>query len=204
MIKLLRPTKAEINELPPFDGLPMRSITLVNNETALKLATQALAKADCLGFDTESKPTFRPGERSDGPHLIQLATANRAFLFPATYPAGVELVLEILQSPLVKKVGFGLSGDRTLFRKKYQANLSHLVDLSVTLKTAAKLKQPIGAQASVAMLLGHRLSKKGQTSNWAAPVLKEYQLQYAANDAYAAYCVNQAMEQRAAQVREGN
>ncbi|MCK6390389.1 MAG: hypothetical protein L6Q40_05105, partial [Azonexus sp.] len=64
----------DLATLPVYPGVSLAEIVLVNTEAALAEATRALPNADVLGFDSESKPVFRKGEVSTGPHLIQLAT----------------------------------------------------------------------------------------------------------------------------------
>lgn len=73
-------------ELPAYPGIGLDRITLVVSDTLAASALRALMAADAIGFDTESKPTFLKGEASTGPHLIQLATENHAYLFPISRP----------------------------------------------------------------------------------------------------------------------
>jgi hypothetical protein len=65
-----------------------------------------------LGFDTESKPTFARNEVSGGPHVVQLATVRRAFIFQLHDARCSALVGELLAAESVVKVGFGLGDDR--------------------------------------------------------------------------------------------
>ncbi|MGE5769647.1 MAG: 3'-5' exonuclease domain-containing protein 2, partial [Betaproteobacteria bacterium] len=59
-------------ELPAYPGLPLAQVVLVETAEQAGAAQAALMAADAIGFDTESKPTFRKGEVSTGPHLVQL------------------------------------------------------------------------------------------------------------------------------------
>ena len=70
-----------------------------------------------FGFDTESKPTFTKGEVSTGPHLIQLATLDKAYLFQVNSES-LAFLAPILNNPERIKVGFGRKSDFQLFRKK--------------------------------------------------------------------------------------
>ena len=186
-----RPTKQEISAMPLFIGMPIEHICIVDNPCSLELAQKALAGVKLLGFDTESKPTFATGEKSTGPHLIQFANADQAFLIPVKYEAGLKLALDIAADSSVLKVGFGVAGDKALFRRRFDAPLNHVQDLSKTLKTAFQLPQAVGARAAIAILYGHRLSKSSQRSNWAQWPLSESQIHYAANDAFAAFAAYQ-------------
>jgi len=71
-------------ELPLYPGIGLERIVLVDSEALAEVASAALLAADVIGLDTESKPTFLKGEESTGPHLIQLATDERAYLFPVS------------------------------------------------------------------------------------------------------------------------
>ena len=186
-----RPTKQDVRAMPLFEGLTLDNIVIVEDSPSLARAQSALSGHTILGFDTESKPTFKPGQRSLGPHLIQFATEDQAVLIPIDYQDGVDYALSIIENSDVIKVGFGLSGDRQLFRKKFGVELANSSDLCKKLKREYRFSQPVGAQAAVALAFGQRLSKASQRSNWSAWPLDENQIRYAANDAYSALAVHQ-------------
>ncbi len=77
----LLPNKEEINKLPLFKNLDASHIYVLSSLKHCLPLQYELVTATVLGFDSESKPTFRRGEISTGPHLIQLATAEKVFLF---------------------------------------------------------------------------------------------------------------------------
>ena len=91
----------------------MDRILLVATPQAAAQALAELQGVRVLGFDTESKPTFLKGEVSDGPHVVQFAVANRAWVFQLHDPVCRAAVADLLASTQVTKVGFGLDGDRT-------------------------------------------------------------------------------------------
>ena len=188
-----RPTKEQIQALPSYTGLMLANIHIVETEDDAEKALAALNNKACLGFDTESKPTFRKGEVSAGPTLIQLSTALDAYLFPTRFPSAVSAAKDLLSNPEIKKVGFGLKGDNKELRSKLNIVISNTEDLSLTLKRIARERNPIGARAAVAMVLNARLGKGAQTSNWGAYPLKEHQILYAANDAHSAICIKIAL-----------
>ncbi|MEH6443270.1 MAG: 3'-5' exonuclease [Oceanospirillaceae bacterium] len=190
-----RPTKEQIRELPIYAGLTMEQITIVECESDVATALTALANEALLGFDTESKPTFLKGEVSGGPTLIQLATATQAFLFPTRFPCAVAAAKTLLNDANIKKVGFGLKGDKKELRSKFGIDIANIQDLAVDLRILIGEKGDIGARAAVAMLLMQRLSKGAQKSNWGAFPLKEHQIEYAANDAHAAICVANRLQE---------
>lgn len=188
-----RPTKEQISELPLYIGLGLSDIYIVENELDAAQAIETLKSEISLGFDTESKPIFQKGEVSPGPSLIQLATETKAFLFPVRFPSAVAAAKKILTNPKIKKIGFGIKDDNKELRNKLDIDICNTQDLSVTLKQLAGEKNTIGARAAVAMVLGKRLGKGAQRSNWGAYPLKEHQILYAANDAHAAICVERAL-----------
>lgn len=174
-------------ELPPYPGITLADVTLVTSEALATAAQAALLAADAIGFDTESKPTFLKGEVSTGPHLVQLATDTHAWLFPTSLAQGVVALKAVLESPQVKKIGFGLGNDRSALRTRLGIELNDLLDLGEVLRGPGH-RGTVGAKMAVAHFFGQRLqkSKKTGTSNWATPRLSERQILYAANDAHVA------------------
>lgn len=170
-------------ELPPYAGLGLEDILLVRTGEEAERAVAALMAADFVGFDTESKPTFRKGEVSDGPHLIQLATDNRAFLFHVRSGVSLDGVRRVLESPRILKVGFGLRDDLVRLRDKLGIDVANVLDLAVALRQ--NKRGDVGAKSAVASFFGQNLrkSKRISTTNWANPNFSEGQLRYAGDDA---------------------
>jgi len=174
-------------ELPAYQGIQLDQVTLVVSTALAASALTALMAADAIGFDTESKPTFRKGEASTGPHLVQLATDAHAYLFPISRAGDVRALQEILESHAVLKVGFGLGNDRSVLKSRLNITPNRLLDLGEKLRGPGH-RGTVGAKVAVAHFFGQKLqkSKKTGTSNWASPNLGERQLLYAANDAHVA------------------
>ena len=170
-------------ELPPYPGIRLDDVTLIKSQQAALEALTILLAVDVLGFDTESKPTFRKGEESTGPHLIQLATDDKAWLFPLTAQFDVSILKPLLESPHILKAGFGLKDDVKRLASKFGVEMQGVVDLSVALRGIQK--QDFGAKSSVAYFFGQKLqkSKKISTTNWANARFSPAQVLYAANDA---------------------
>ncbi|XQW83864.1 3'-5' exonuclease [Thalassotalea piscium] len=189
-----RPTKEQIRELPTYEGICLENIIVVTNKDDANHALAELGKHSCLGFDTESKPCFKKGEVSDGPHLIQLATTSKAFLFPTKFFSHFSEIATILSDPKIKKVGFGLKEDKKLLFRKFGIELINSEELSSKVKNFAQVKDPVGARVAVAMFFNQRLPKGAQKSNWSIFPLKDHQKRYAANDAYSALLIELAME----------
>lgn len=176
--------------LPPYDGIGLADVRLVKTDEDAAAALAALSGADVLGFDTESKPTFQKGEESTGPHLVQLATDDIAYLFQIgrSVPAPIAALLRtVLESPAILKVGFGLGDDVKRIRSKLAIEPANVLDLSNTLRRRGE-RNPLGAKTAVARFFGRELkkSKRITTTNWSLPRLSEQQILYAADDAHVA------------------
>jgi 3'-5' exonuclease len=192
--QLPTPDKDAIALLPLFARLGPAQITVVITEAQAQVAMAALLQAPAWGFDTESKPTFHVGEVSDGPHVLQLSTSMHAWVFLLHEPGVRTVAAQLLSHPGIPKVGFGLGDDRKRILKKLGVPPADVLDLNTTFRERGYRKD-MGVKGAVAVLFGQRFvkSKKAATSNWANLVLTEAQVVYAANDAYAAICVFEAL-----------
>ena len=188
------PDKEAIALLPPFERLGLDRITLVNTGKQAALAYDALVAAHAWGFDTESKPTFKVGEISDGPHVLQLSTREQAWVFQLHDPDCRAVAADLLARNGIAKAGFGLGDDRKRIIQKLGIEPEGILELNAVFH-ARGYRKDMGVKGAVAVLFNQRFqkSKKAATSNWANPRLSESQLVYAANDAYAAICVWEAL-----------
>jgi ribonuclease D len=188
--RLDTPDKETIALLPPFERLGLDRITLVNTGKQAGIAHDALVAAPAWGFDTESKPTFRVGEASDGPHVLQLATRERAWVFQLHEPECRAVAADLLARQGIAKAGFGLGDDRKRIIQKFGVEPAGILELNAIFR-AQGYRKDMGVKGAVAVLFNQRFqkSKKAATSNWANERLSESQLIYAANDAYAAFRV---------------
>jgi hypothetical protein len=100
---LLTPDKEHINLLDSFDRLGLDQIQLVATAEQAKAALEALQNEKVLGFDTESKPTFAKNEVSTGPHIVQLATLQKAWIFQLENTECRRAVGLLLESPHIIK-----------------------------------------------------------------------------------------------------
>ena len=177
--------------LPPYDGLRLADVRIVRTPLDAAAALAALSQADVIGFDTESKPTFAKGEVSTGPHLVQLATDELAYLFQIGSAASAQVALEVLkpvlESEAILKVGFGLGDDLKRLRAKLGIEAKNVLDLATAMRRRGE-RNTLGAKTAVARFFGQRLQKSRRitTTNWALPHLSEKQVLYAADDAHVA------------------
>jgi len=188
------PDKEAIALLEPFERLGLDQIEVVSTAGRAAQALKDLTGATVLGFDTESKPTFAKNEASDGPHIVQLATLHKAWIFQLEDAECRRAVGLLLSSPVVTKAGFGLGDDQRRIIRKLGTDLQGVLDLNVVFRERGYRKD-MGVRGAVAVMFNKRFlkSKKAATSNWANERLTEAQIIYAANDAYGAFRVYQAL-----------
>jgi ribonuclease D len=188
------PDKEQIALLEPFDRLGLDRIRLVSTAREALEARDELSHATVWGFDTESKPTFLQGEVSEGPHVVQLATSHKAWVFQLHDLDCRAVVAGLLAQPGVTKAGFGLGDDKKRITHKLGVEPIDVLELNTIFRERGYRKD-MGVKGAVAVLFNRRYikSKKAATSNWSNARLTEAQLVYAANDAYAAARVYHAL-----------
>jgi RNA polymerase sigma factor for flagellar operon FliA len=190
---LSTPSAAD-DALPPYQGLSLAEVRMVRTSEDAEAALAALGGADAIGFDTESKPTFQKGEVSTGPHLVQLATDEHAYLFQigtlsgdaAARLPGIAVLRTVLESGTILKVGFGLGDDKRRLHAKLGIETNNVLDLATALRRGER--NAWGAKTAVERFFGQRLQKSRRitTTNWAMPRLSDKQILYAADDAHVA------------------
>ena len=101
-------TKDEINALPlvAYEG----AYTLVDNDSLLEQVLPDLRAESILGFDTESRPSFKKGQNFPV-SLIQLGGANHVWLFQIHKLNDMDGLWEILAHPQIKKAGVAIADD---------------------------------------------------------------------------------------------
>lgn len=172
-------TKDEVMERPlmSFEG----KIVIAADEKSIAEAVAEINEHEVVGFDTESKPTFKKGQQRNI-SLIQVAIPNKVFLLRTMKDGMTNPVHRLLENESILKVGIGLLDDYNLLNKMRRFTPTGFEDLNDTLEDLGA--QNIGARNLAAMILNIRISKSAQTSNWESEVLSEKQLKYAATDAW--------------------
>ncbi len=177
----VRMTREEIHRLPirHFTG----AIHAVDSPDTVEKAVAELRKDQILGFDTESRPSFRRGE-SYPVSILQLAGQNAAWIFHLRRIGdGRSALWELLSDPAILKVGVAIAHDLAKLQAIAPLEPASFVDLSAV---AARLGiQNSGLRGLCAIVLGFRISKGAQRSNWSREPLTPTQLIYAATDAWA-------------------
>ena len=141
-----------------------------------------LRRQKILGFDTESRPVFSPGQRNNGVALLQLSGPKKAYLFRVQTLGMRRSLCALLASEKVIKVGAACLDDVRGLQRIHGFKAAGFVDLQkiawewgIRDKSVKKL---------AANILGCRISKAQQLSNWEASCLTEAQCKYAATDAW--------------------
>lgn len=156
-------------------------IVVVDNDDMVDAACEDLQRYERIGFDTETRPSFRAGV-SYKVSLLQLSTPDTCYLFRLCKIRLSNRILKILGSRRILKVGADVSGDIRQLRELREFNADGFVDLQheasrwgIEEKSLRKLS---------AIVLGERVSKAQRLSNWEATALTEQQQDYAATDAW--------------------
>ena len=173
-------SKEEINDLPlrRYEG----EIKVVRTEKQLARALKEMGSDPLLGFDTETRPVFKKGKKPGPPALLQLATAECAYVFQLNILPFTEGLCRLLASKSVVKTGVAVRDDILGLQKHARFKPNGFVDLSDV--TANHNLQTHGLRNMAANLLGFRISKSAQCSNWAKDHLAPQQITYAATDAW--------------------
>jgi ribonuclease D len=172
-------SKAEINELPliSWEG----NIQILNTSDEMAAAVEKLKGETVLGFDTETRPTFKKGDYYP-PALIQLGTTDCVYLFRISLTNSLTPLLPILESNTILKTGVAIKDDVKELRKMQDfrpAGFVEIADITLTLGYENR-----GLRALAGLLIGGRISKAAQVSNWARSELDNKQIRYAATDAW--------------------
>ncbi len=168
-----------------IESLPVMTwsggIVVVDKPELVEPAVTELMQHDILGFDTETRPSFRKGEYHPVA-LIQLSTASTVYLFRLNLIGFPVPLQQLLANQAVIKVGIGLDNDLPELKKLHRFVPAGFVDLNKVVTSLGFINT--GAKKLTALILGYRLSKTKQTSNWESEILTPGQLSYAAIDAW--------------------
>jgi ribonuclease D len=156
-------------------------IIMINSDVEIAPALDFLRSEPLIGFDTETKPSFRKGEVYQV-SLLQLATPNYALLFRLHSLTDFSLIKDFFQNENYKKIGVAIRDDIKGLQKTFAFEPKGFVELSEMAKSA-NLKN-FGLKGMTEEVLNLTLSKKAKLSNWEAKDLKTDQRLYAATDAW--------------------
>jgi len=173
-------SKEAIAELP-IEDFTGRVIQIITEKDTQK-AVDYLMQYSCVGFDTETRPSFKKGQRYKV-SLMQVATEDTCFLFRLNY-IGIPFPLEeFLKSNKIQKIGLSLKDDFGALRKRTDFEPVNFLDLQSYVGQFGI--EDASLQKIYAILFKKKISKGQRLTNWDADVLTESQQKYAALDAWA-------------------
>ena len=170
----------ELANLPiqRFEG----DVFVLSAPDAIERALADIGGEAVVGFDTETRPSFRKGE-SYPPCLVQVATARAVYLFPLQRQDFSGAIAALLSAREIIKVGISVAEDLRRLKALFPAQEASVLDAGAVARRHG-LRQT-GLRNLAAIFLGIRIPKGKRTSNWAAPNLSAAQIIYAATDAWA-------------------
>lgn len=172
-------SKEDINSLDL--GRYLGEIVLIDTDNDLHKACEEISKCSIIGIDTETKPSFRKGI-VNSVALLQIATDKRVYIIRLKLVKMSKELASIFSNKNIIKVGIAVRDDLKDLKKIYHFEEKSVVDLNVL---APKLGfESIGAKKLSALVLGFRISKRQQVSNWELEKLSHAQINYAATDAW--------------------
>ncbi|HET9487472.1 MAG TPA: 3'-5' exonuclease [Chryseosolibacter sp.] len=172
-------TAEEINSLPlrTFSG----KTTVVSDPLQLEKIVKEVEYHDVVGFDTETRPSFKKGQVFQV-SLLQLAIPRKVFLIRLNYTGVTEELASLFANSGIIKTGVGIRDDLKALQRLRNFDPVNCHDLSSLAKAAGLQVESV--KKLTALLLGFRISKSAQTSNWEVPTFTQKQIEYAATDAW--------------------
>lgn len=175
--------KEILNNLPvvSYPG-GIGAVTVVDTVEKAREAVDDLMQCRCIGFDTETRPSFQRGQ-TNKVALLQLSTGPHCYLFRLNRPGIFEIVRPLLQNPDIIKIGLSVHDDYNALRRRGDIDPCGFLDLQDYCRSFHITD--ISLQKIYAIIFGERISKSQRLTNWEAEHLNESQQIYAAIDAWA-------------------
>ena len=181
-------SKAEINQLPLLQF--SEAVHVIRKDSELEAALIGLADNDLLGFDIETRPAFRKGQ-CYLPSLLQLAGREAVYLFQLRRLTDLRPLFALLEDARLLKAGVSIRHDLAELQGLQPFEPAGFCDLGKMAK--AKGFRNTGLRPLAALLLGLRVGKGAQVTNWARDQLTPRQITYAAIDAWVSRRLYQAV-----------
>ena len=182
------PAESDLRQTISHDelmGLPILRyagpVHVVATPADLRHALRDIRREKIVGFDTETRPTFRKGQ-FHLPSLVQIGASRAVWLFQLARLDCSKPLAEVFSSPRVVKAGVALARDLSDLQKVFPFQAENVVDLGDVAKQHAI--QQTGVRNLAGLFLRGRITKGARTSNWSAPALTPSQVTYAATDAW--------------------
>lgn len=170
-----------------LSGLPLRAfpgeIGVIDSVgKAFDEAMRYLERQTLLGFDTETRPSFSPDQPHYGTALLQLSGPKKCFLFRINKMGVPPRLCRLLSKSEIIKVGAAILDDIRGLQKVHGFTAGGFVDLQKEVWQYGILDKSV--KKMTAIILGYKISKTQQLSNWEASSLSDAQMRYAATDAW--------------------
>lgn len=172
----------EAIETMPLASFPGEICVIDSLSEDYRQAVRYLKRQKILGFDTETKPCFTPRTPNPGVALLQLSGGGKAFLFRIKSLGMQRALCNILANPDIVKVGAATTDDVRGLQRYAKFKPASFVDLQKIVPEWGIRDKSVKKMAAI--ILGVKVSKTQQLSNWEADTLSEPQMKYAATDAW--------------------
>lgn len=156
-------------------------IVIVDSDEGIAAACSDLQSYDTIGFDTETRPSFKAGI-TNKVALLQLSTRNRCYLIRLNKMKLHNALLKILSNPNILKIGADVAGDLRSLHVLRHFNERGFIDLQQIAHNWGIEEKSLRKMSAI--VLGQRVSKAQRLSNWEAGALTPQQQMYAATDAW--------------------
>ncbi len=169
----------EIQSLPlrAFEG----QVVVISDPEKVPEAFEEIRTHRYVGFDTETKPVFVRGHYNKVA-ILQLALPDKVFIIKLRAMGLPDTIVDFFQDHRIQKAGVAIRDDIKALQHLKRFKPEGFVELAALSKEAGLEVESVKKLA--ALLLGFRISKSAQTSNWEADQLNEKQISYAATDAW--------------------
>lgn len=181
MIQYTHTIKKEEISLLPLEEFVGRIIVIETEKDSTK-AIEYLSQFSIVGFDTETRPSFKKGVRYKI-SLMQISTHEACFLFRLNRIGIPEVLEKFLANEQVQKIGLSLRDDFGAIKKRTEIKPANFLDLQNYVGQYGI--EDASLQKIYAILFQKKISKGQRLTNWEADVLTEQQKRYAALDAWA-------------------
>lgn len=181
MVLIQSNIEKDIVQTLPDVLFPGRTIVIDSEENA-KLAVNKLSQLNKVGFDTETRPSFKKGMLFKVA-LVQLSTLDTCYLFRLNKIGFPDCLLDFFKNPNVLKIGLSLRDDFLSLHRRKDFTPAGFVDLQTYVHEMGI--EDMSLQKIYAILFHKKISKSQRLTNWESDILDERQMIYAATDAWA-------------------
>lgn len=176
------PDKLENLPFKEYDG----EIIVINSLKAFTEVIEELEQEEALGFDTETKPSFKRGE-NNSIAILQLSTKDKAYIFQLHLAKFPQRLFDLLANEEIIKVGVAVRDDILGLQRIQKFKPGAFIDLQDYVSYFGI--EDNGLKKLVGNVLGFRISKRQRLSNWENEILDRGQLKYAAMDAWSSLMI---------------